>query len=61
MYYFNAVYTQSLTEILQVVAGPMMQVLEEELKLSKRALKLAQERIQFLATRHSDTPENALK
>ena len=44
------VYTQSLTQMLQVVAGPMMQVLEEEIQSNKRTLsKLDKEKKELLS------------
>ncbi len=36
---FPLVYTQSLTQMLQVVAGPIMQVLEEEIETNQRSFK----------------------
>lgn len=47
------VYTQRLTELLQVVAGPMIQVLEEEIELNKRTLiELEEEKKQLLTALH---------
>lgn len=43
------VYTQRLTEMLQVVAGPMIQVLEEEIERNRRTvIQLDQEKKRLL-------------
>lgn len=45
------VYTQRLTELMQVVAGPMIQVLEEEMELNTRMLaELKEEKKQLIST-----------
>ena len=45
-----SVYTQRLTEMLQVVAGPIIQTLEEEVGINKSTLiKLDQEKKQLLS------------
>lgn len=46
----SGVYTQRLTEMLQVVAGPIIQTLEEEVGINKSTLiKLDQEKKQLLS------------
>ena len=45
-----SVYTQRLAEMLQVVAGPIIQTLEEEVDVNKSTLmKLDQEKKQLLS------------
>ena len=46
----RVVYTQRLTELLQVVAAPLMQVMEEEIQVAKKHLaELNSEKEQLIA------------
>ncbi len=52
------VYTQTLSHILQVVCGPLMQLLEEEIERNKTALqRLASEKeqLQTVLSEHEST------
>ena len=52
----HTVYTQSLGHILEVVCGPIMQLLEEEVQRNKATIqKLKREKEQLQAILNQDT------
>lgn len=55
----HTVYTQSLSHILQIVCGPIMQLLEEESQKNRRTIeRLKSEKQQLQTILDSQEPES---